>query len=442
MFGRRPVLSWRVNIIHLLYYWIRHRKIGSVGIVGLLILLSGCAGLKKTVQLVPEVPSFQRPIRVALATQSGSHTLKFATPVKIHVEEAVYIFDASVGPLTVQLDPKFLELRSPKRYLRFPAPYHVRFSWVMAEDRIQWDGKAYPGNLELLGDETDCAAVLQLPVELYLQGVLPAEMPSHQAEYLEALKAQAVAARTYAYWRMEHPRHRWFDIFSDVKDQVMGAFDDQRQTKWVQQAVQQTAGLVLSSGQNGNTAVAAVQYHSTCGGVFEVKTLPPVDSIRTYRDGNSSLEFCRISPLYRWVRIVQAEALLENLVRSGFISRQQARELQDKGFTMRLTVLQRDASGRAEQLRISIGDTDYAVAGFKIRVILGEEGAPLPSNYFFLLPRPGSQNQFYIFGAGFGHGKGMCQWGAIGQALEGRNWQQILKFYYPMFTLTQRDALP
>jgi len=442
VFGRRPVLFRRVNIILLHHQRVWWQTFGSVGIVALLIFLIGCAGQKQTVQSVAEVYPFQRPIRVALATQPGAHTLQFTTPVKIHVEEAVYIFDASVGPLMVQLDPKYLELRSPKRYLRFPAPYHVRFSWVMAEDRIQWDGRAYPGNLELLGDETDCAAVLQLPVEQYLLGVLPAEMPSHQEEYQEALKAQAVAARTYAYWRMEHPRHRWFDIFANVWDQVLGAFDDQRQTKWVQQAVRQTAGMVLSTVQHGNTAIAPIQYHSTCGGVFEVNAFPSDDSIQTVRDGNPSLAFCRISPLYRWVRIVQAGDLLENLVRFGIISKQQATDLLENGYSMRLNVVQRNASGRAEQLRVMINGNEYMVADFKIRNILGENRAPLPSNYFFLFPRPGRPDQFYIFGAGFGHGKGMCQWGAIGQALEGRNWKQILQFYYPMFTLTHRNALP
>ncbi|MCB0295833.1 MAG: amidase, partial [Calditrichaeota bacterium] len=70
--------------------------------------------------------------------------------------------------------------------------------------------------------------------------------------------------------------------------------------------------------------------------------------------------------------------------------------------------------------------------GLRIRQILADEsGKPLPSNFFFLNKSPANPEKFYIFGAGAGHGSGMCQWGAIGMSMKGYKYNNILGLYYP-----------
>ncbi len=413
-------------------YWVFALVVGVF-----LPLFFGCAGRLK---VTPQVQGAQqRPIRVALADKPGNYTLTFLAAFKIQLEEATYIFDPSLGTMTIQLTPQFLEIRAPQRYVRLPAPYTIAIKPLQEEGMIQWDDNIYPGTLTLQGDGRQCAVVLQLPLERYLLGVLPAEMPTHQAEYLEALKAQAVAARTYARWRMQNPRHPWFDLYGDVRDQVLGPFGEAYQNKWVHQAVEGTQGVILGELRSETHSPAAIRYHSTCGGVFEALK---GDSLAIYRDGEVPAEYCSISPLYRWVRIINADQILQNLVQLGRLPLERQLELQERGYTLEVRITQRSVSGRATQLQLVLNGKPYEFRNYEIRTLLGKGRQALPSNYFFILPRPGTKDQFYIFGAGFGHGRGMCQWGAIGQALEGHHWKEILKFYYPEFAIIQEGQLP
>ncbi len=427
---------WMLTLVKLkrLGHWL------TAGCLFLLIgLLAGCASRRMAVPGKRESPKpLYQSIRVALGTHSGKYTLKFLSPYKVRIEEATYILDATNGVFTVTLTSEAVELRSKNRYLRLPVPVAIAFIPLESPGEFQWGEKTLVGQIFLHANQQEKAISVSMPLEPYVLGVLSAEMPTHEAAYLEALKAQAVAARTYAVWRMRHPRHPWYDIFSDVQDQVLGSVAPA--TAIARQAVDATRGVVLISEASGTPQVAAIHYHSTCGGVFEIQRNDSLDQKESRADGVEENN-CELSPLFRWARIVTADQILQNLATWQFIPEQKVASLKQTGYSLQLSILKRSVSGRVKQMQVILNGQSFVLSGYTIRRILGEGGGRnLPSNYFFLLPQPHSQTQFYIFGAGFGHGQGMCQWGAIGQALSGKDWQKILKFYYPYLSLT--NTLP
>ncbi len=89
-------------------------------------------------------------------------------------------------------------------------------------------------------------------------------------------------------------------------------------------------------------------------------------------------------------------------------------------------------------MRMKAEDQEISLSGFQIRQVLADKNKnPLPSNLFIIKRSLKNPEQFYIVGAGFGHGRGMCQWGAIGLALHGHSYKDILHFYYPDLKLSR-----
>ncbi|MFZ0390106.1 MAG: SpoIID/LytB domain-containing protein, partial [Calditrichia bacterium] len=267
----------------------------------------------------------------------------------------------------------------------------------------------------------------------------PYEIPSNNPEYYPAVAAQAVAARTYAISRMNLRLSEPFHVYGDTRDQVYRGFT--RPSPMADQAVEKTAGMVLL-GPDGRAAVT--QYHSTCGGYLE-----PLLSQSLLAEGSGLREDvtdgsfnCAVSPLYRWTEKITAATLLRNLQRIGKIASGEIKQLAESGYRCRLEILERQPSGRVDKIRIYLNDEYFDFSGWEIRQVLaGAEEQSLSSRLFFMKDSPGDSSLFYIVGAGYGHGRGMCQWGAVGQAMKGRSWQDILHFYYPDLQLAREHAL-
>jgi SpoIID/LytB domain protein len=136
------------------------------------------------------------------------------------------------------------------------------------------------------------------------------------------------------------------------------------------------------------------------------------------------------------LEIRSAETIFSNISEEFGISAAKRDELINSGFKFDISIKDRSSDGRVFSMEIEIPNQKFTANGYKIRRILSDaNGNPLPSNLFFILKPEQDVNKFYIIGAGYGHGKGMCQWGALGMSLEGYSYQQILKFYYPSFNL-------
>jgi stage II sporulation protein D len=258
--------------------------------------------------------------------------------------------------------------------------------------------------------EDTLLVVAEVPLERYLAGVVPLEMDAGWP--LEALKAQAVAARTYAINRRAARRKAGalFDVEATVMDQVYGGAtaEDPRAVA----AIVATRGEWLAD-DAGAPILAA--FHSTSGGHTESAEAVWGEA-RPYLVG-AACPFDRESPVHTWSILVPVDEVEQRLVAGGYA----VTGLRD------LVVRSRTASGRARAVdaRRAGGETVVVPAG-DLRRLLGY--GRLKSTAFSVR-RHGAALRFD--GRGAGHGIGMCQYGARGMALAGRDYRAILAFYYP-----------
>ncbi len=259
-------------------------------------------------------------------------------------------------------------------------------------------------------------AVLELPLEEYLLGVLSREMGSAGEAELEALKAQAVAARGYAYTKIGSKPGAAYDLESDVSHQ---AFDPSAPAgPAIRKAVEKTRGQVMSC----RGKPFAPNYHSTCGGrtAMPSEAWGAPDSLYPWAKSVEDV-YCRISPKYSWKRAVSP----------GEVTRF-ALGMADTTIPVTdVKVLERGPSGRVQRLKISSQAGDTVLSRDRIRFQLA--ASPLPSTWFDVECRRddrGNVTDVEFSGRGYGHGAGLCQWGAIGMAREGRGYKKILRHFF------------
>lgn len=379
----------------------------------------------------------QPSIRVSLSRNDAEALLAFNGEYIVQMEEARYRLDGSVGVFKVFIRGGRMLISSPRRFFDIEPGQTVRFFPRNAEAHFNWNKVPYSGEFHLLLEpDQKILAINQLPIETYLQGVVPFEIPTQNLEYQEAVYAQAIAARSYAAYRLENPVDPSFNLYADTRDQVYGGMH--KRTALSAQAIQDTRGMILTK----NSAPVITEYHSTSGGVLDVE--PGSESFYAGYDG--SLVYDRfngefndkVSPYFRWAETREAETVLRKLRKEFAIDSVTASRWIENGFALDIDVSKRNFSGRVLEVNIQIEDRSFFLEGFRIRRVLGNaDGKSLPSNYFFLKKSPKYDDRFFIIGAGAGHGRGMSQWGAIGLSLKGLKYTSILDFYYPNLSLAK-----
>ena len=299
-----------------------------------------------------------------------------------------------------------------------------------AESRVIANGKSYRGELLVVASGDEVIVVNRLPIEEYLRGVVPLEIGERQAGERAAVEAQAIAARSYAYTHLA-PSQR-FDVRATVDDQVYGGAAAERPLS--DAAVAATAGQVLRYAGR----IADTPYHSTCGGMTaepgEVWTgesgAPYLRRVDDHIPG-SRRAYCDISPRYDWTREMSGEEIGAGVTRY-LRSRGGAREI---GTARTLRIESRTPSGRVGSLAIEGSEGETTLRGNAIRYALRVAGGELLNSTYFSIESSGStggrSRRFTLRGHGYGHGIGMCQWGAIGRARAGQDAATILQTYYP-----------
>ncbi len=298
--------------------------------------------------------------------------------------------------------------------------------------------KPYRGSISLapIGAKSICI-VNHVATEDYLLGVVPVEIGRLPESDLEAVKAQAVAARTYALSSLGQYPGAGFDLNSTAQDQVyVGAGNED---SIATRAVLETAGLVLES----RDALARAYYSSTCGGrtaaVAEVWVKPPASYLRggadrsTRRGGGDA--FCSASPYFSWKEEWSGSELDEILARNlpGAVGLEAGAPV---GHLTGIKALTRGRSGRVLDLEVQTTVGSWIVSGDAIRFVLRRPGtseAILRSTLFrveHVEKRGGRVRQLILSGRGYGHGVGMCQTGAIRMAEFGYTFREILRHYY------------
>ncbi len=256
--------------------------------------------------------------------------------------------------------------------------------------------RAYRGSLMLeVRPDGEVAASNNVSPEAYLRSVVGSEMYSRWP--MNALMAQAVAARTYLFY-MAASKGR----LSMLDMAYKGTAGESRDTDL---AVELTRGIIMT--YDGRLFPA--YFSSTCGGrtcpgqkVFGKSAAAVFQSV--------PCEWCKASPAYEWKARIPAARI--------------AQALADKGVTQVNTIEPQDTGedGYATTVLVN-GKVSVDANAFRLAVGAGE----LKSTRF-TVTRDGAD--FVFAGRGYGHGVGLCQWGAYGLAKAGRDWEQILHYYY------------
>jgi stage II sporulation protein D len=255
--------------------------------------------------------------------------------------------------------------------------------------------------------------VNDIELEDYVKGILYHEVSHYWPQ--EALKAQAVVCRTYALYQMGENSGRDYDVTSDVSSQVYGGRAAERYR--TNMAVDETKGVVLV--YNGNIFPAF--FHATCGGNTENAALLwniDLPALRGVVCG-----FCQRSPHLKWYRVIALEELKDTLVKAGY---------RLGGDIQAIEILGTTGSGRVKELKLQTTKDGLVISAKDFRNALGPNSIKSTN---FKVSISGSDAVFE--GLGWGHGVGMCQWGAYFMAKDGRSFQDILKYYYPGAELSQ-----
>ena len=300
---------------------------------------------------------------------------------------------------------------------------------------ITWGGKRYRGELLLSAGDSGILIVNRLPMDSYLRGVVPLEIGNRTSAEIAAVQAQAVAARTYGYKHLNSARP--FDMYATVQDQVYGGVDAEKPLS--DSAIVTTADIVvLYNGQPISTP-----YHSTCGGSTAAVTevwynqsdepyLRPVSD----RIPGSDHFYCDPSPRFSWTQNYDTDGL--RVVMEKYLATYTNAPKTNLGKITDIREEGRTPSGRIRSLAIQTESGTYSLRGNDIRFVLRDpKGAILNSTYFNFQETKanGEVSGLTIDGRGYGHGIGMCQWGAIGRARAGQNFHTILETYYPGTTI-------
>ncbi len=275
-----------------------------------------------------------------------------------------------------------------------------------AASAVNINGKPYRGIVEISFYDKGLLAVNELPLEDYLVGLINCEISSTWP--IEAIKAQAVIARTYAVNRRAARRNALYHLESSVIDQVYNGceIEDNR----ARRGVSETAGEVLTY----DGAVIQAFYHSNCGGKTEAAENVWGTSI-PYLKG-VDCQYCKLSPSSAWDQKLSLKELEERLKAAGF----KATGLID----IRAGV--RNSSGRLKNVIAVTQRGEFAIPGDQFRKAVGY-GIIKSTNFTVRV----TNGDALFSGLGNGHGVGLCQWGAKQRALEGFSFSEILTYYYP-----------
>jgi len=289
-----------------------------------------------------------------------------------------------------------------------------------------WEGKYQPNLTSFRGKYRGTLYVARasgryfvinvVDVEDYLCGVIAREMEKNWPT--EALKAQAVCSRSLVYYYMQKAREKNlpYDVSNSVFHQVYGGTEAEREN--VVEAVDSTAGEVLSY----EGRIVPGFFHACCGGSTS-NASDVWGSEFPYLVGVSD-SYCSGTPFFTWRKVFSASDI--------------GRVLGIKKVDS-IRIVQNDSSGRVKTLEVKSGTGKKIVTGKDLRMsfinLYGSQSfnseKVLPSTRFVTY---GSGGSMVFEGTGYGHGVGLCQWGARKMAEEGFDYRQILKYYFPLLS--------
>lgn len=403
------------------------------------------------------VKSFDaRNIRVLLMDtgfQSIFHdtvTLKCSVPMKVVLGD--YEFTMEAGEKFTVFDGDERLRRSDRRFIIEPEDPTKSID-VTTIERGQGT-PSYQGTLEISQEKEGLLLLNDLDVEDYLTRVVPSEMPASYE--MEALKAQAVCARTYAYRQIKANAYSQYGAHVDDSTNYQ-VYNNTASSERTDTAVMETYGQMVFYGDNP----AETYYFSTsCGHTTDgtiwgadqsavpyLKGVSLTDGrtvMKELRDNESFEKFIRDKdektydstfPMYRWETKITNRSLEEKITGIGEIQALAVTERGTGGIAKKLKVYGSEGetviSGES-QIRSTLGSTELVYKKNDGKTLTGWSN--LPSAYIAIDETARDEESglrtFTIWGGGYGHGVGMSQNGAQQMAREGMDYEDILTFFY------------
>ncbi len=425
------------------------RKSLIIGIMG----AAACASAMPRGSGDAVVDDNDQPVRIALSTSDESARVSGSGAWRIYSRNSSNLVVKGSSDESMKIEPRSGELvvvRSDGSVTsRKSGPFLVRAT--TPGSFVMYEGKRYRGELVITPNEGALLVVNRLGVESYLRGVVPLEIGDRKPGEEAAVEAQAVAARSYTYIHMSEAGDRAFDMYGSIQDQAYGGVDAEK--AMTDQAVSSTRDMVIKyAGRIINTP-----YHSTCGGrtasVSEVwwrqPDQPYLQPVSDQIPGTDKF-YCDASGRFRWTTTLDQEQLRATLEKYlGTVTPASEPPVTPPASTPRMSLGRitgfriegRTASDRVRSVSIQTERGNYVVRGNDVRFILRTpSGSLLNSTYFTAETTSdgtGGISSLVIKGGGYGHGIGMCQFGAIGRARAGQDYRTILTTYYPGTTVSR-----
>lgn len=425
------------------------RKSLYIGMLG----VAACASAMSRTSGDSVVDDNDQPVRIALSTSDESARVSGSGSWRIYNRNSSSLVVKGSSDESMKIEPRGGEMvvvrgdgsvTSPRT-----GPLLVRAT--TPGSFVMYEGKRYRGELVVTPNNGALLVVNRLGVESYLRGVVPLEIGDRKPGEEAAIEAQAVAARSYTYIHMSEAGDRPFDMYGSIQDQAYGGVDAEK--TMTDAAVSSTRDMVLKyAGRIINTP-----YHSTCGGrtasVSEVwwrqPDQPYLQPVSDQIPGTDKF-YCDASGRFRWTATFDQDQLRATLEKYlGTVTPASEPPVTPPANTPRVSlgritgfrVEGRTASDRVRSVSIQTERGNYVVRGNDVRFILRTPtGSLLNSTYFTAETTSdgtGSVASLVIRGGGYGHGIGMCQFGAIGRARAGQDYRTILTTYYPGTTVSR-----
>lgn len=283
---------------------------------------------------------------------------------------------------------------------------------AQGEGTIELNGVRHHGNLLLLpnadqdkGSKGRFSVIELTDIERYLQGVLGSEMPYYWNS--ESLRAQAITARTFAIYQRKMRGDAPYHV-DGLALAYQGLKNEKRELNIV---VEETRGMVMLY----NDRAFPAYFHSTCGGrtddanlIFHQDSIPPLRGVRC--------DFCGASKYYTWETEIE-KVFLEKKLRAMNPAIANIYAIQPVGI---------GPGNHSSMVQICYAGGTEEMSANEFRLLIGSENVRSTA---FNAENRGHSIKFS--GRGWGHGAGLCQYGAQGMAEKGYKWHEILKYYYP-----------
>jgi stage II sporulation protein D len=271
--------------------------------------------------------------------------------------------------------------------------------WIVAERTVR-------GRVAVRAEQGRIQVLNRIGLEDYVASTVGGEMMASWPQ--EALRAQAVAARTYVLHEAAKRRQAGWDVLATATSQVYGGIA--AETSETRAAARSTAGQVLT--YQGEPILAV--FHSTAGG----------------RTATAGEVWGQDLPYLRVVDVDDEDDAPHTYWRTSFSLTDLGRLFDAKGLSVgrleKIEIVERTSSGRVKRLKLLGSDRSLSLGGSDLRKLTS--GMGLNSTLFEI--RPGAETVTFV-GSGHGHGVGMSQWGARAMARRGDSYERILKTFYP-----------